>query len=418
MIISLRRGILLMLLLIGISDCSEKTKIESNQAEAFVKIFSNGLNDVGNDVKQLPDGGYVITGTTTSPITLKNSAFFIHADKFGNLSGKQQVFENEFNSEGNSIALTPDGGYVIAGTVSSADEGTDVLVIKLDAGGNVLWERTYDTLHLDDDAYCVRINKIGNVVLTGSAKLDDLATGYGKQLWFLELNPNDGSIVNSLLVGNQFYSLSDYSSETGKYIELLPESNQYLVIGTTTTFDGKQSRMFLVKIRVPGGILSGRTAFITNTAKNESGTSVAFLEEDPEKYLVLGTSTKSNGNQQLSLTLLNDTVLNTSNYQQVYLGDQNVQYEACSMKRNTDGSFAILSNRVVAGNSDIDILKVDSYINVLSNTEHWFGDNKDQTASAFDFTSDGGYIIVGTNKPTDKKSEIVLIKTSAEGTFR
>ena len=417
MVLSLKQEIFIILLLIGISACSEKTKIESNQAEAFIKIFSNGLNDVGNDVKQKPDGGYVITGTTTSPTTLKNSAFFIETDKFGNLIGKQQVFENEFNSEGNSIALTPDGGYVIAGTINSANEGTDVLVIKLDASGNVLWNKTYDTLHLDDDAYCVRINRIGNIVLTGSAKLDDLANGYGKQLWFLELNTNDGSIVNSILVGSQFYSLSDYSSETGKYIELLPESNEYLVIGTTTTFDGKQSSIYFVKIRVPGGILSGRTSFITNTAKNESGTAVIFLE-DIEKYLILGTSTKTNGYQQLSLTLLNDTMINTSNYQQLYLGDQSIQYEACCMKRATDGNFIILSNRIVAGNSDIDILKVDGYLNKLSSTEHWYGDNKDQTASAFDFTSDGGYIIVGTNKPTDKKSEIVLIKTSAEGAFK
>lgn len=417
MIKSLRRGIILILLLIWISACSEKTKIESNEAEAFVKIFSNGLNDVGNDVKQKPDEGYVITGTTTSPTTQKNSAFFIETDKFGNPIGKQQVFENEFNSEGNSVALTPDGGYVIAGTINSANEGTDVLVIKLDASGNVLWNKTYDTLHLDDDAYYVRMNSVGNIVLTGSAKLDDLANGYGKQLWFLELNPNDGSIVNSIFVGNQFYSLSDYSSETGKYIELLPESNQYLVIGTTTTFDGKQSKIFFAKIRVPGGILSGRTAFITNTTKNESGTSVAFLE-DIEKYLVLGSSTESNGYQQINLTLLNDTLVNTSNFQQFYLGDQSVQYEACCMKRAKDGNFAILSNRIIAGNSDIDILKVDAYLNKLSSTEHWYGDNKDQIASAFDFTSDGGYIIVGINKPTDKKSEIVLIKTSAEGTFR
>jgi hypothetical protein len=44
----------------------------------------------------------------------------------------------------NSVQPTADGGYIVAGSTSSFGAGgTDAWVLKLDASGSILWQKTY-----------------------------------------------------------------------------------------------------------------------------------------------------------------------------------------------------------------------------------------------------------------------------------
>ena len=410
-------GLYLALAAFVMSSCSEKTRIAPGQADSFIKTFSNGLNDVGNDVKQAPDGGYVLTGTTTNASNLLTSAFFIKTDKYGNLAGEQKTFENDYpgqNSVGNSIALTPDGGYMIAGTVTTASSGTDVMLVKLDANGQEVWNKSYDTLQKDDEGWCVRLNKAGNIVVVGSASIDNLASGFGKQLWYLELNASTGSVINNISGGFQFNDTTFFGSETGKYIDFLDEPNLYMAIGSSTSFDVKSSRIFLTEINSGSGNIIANSIFYNKKAIDQEGVCALYLP--PSRMMFLGNTIDAFGNYSIYLARMNKLVFNptsASDMNEWSLGDQSVQYRASSLRLMPDSSFEILSTRISGGNSDIDIMNFNN--GFQTTTEHRFGDDRDQLANAFEVTKDGGFIIVGTNKPTDKKSEIILIKTNNEG---
>ena len=57
----------------------------------------------------------------------------------------QKVFDSAGVAVANSVQQTADGGYIVAGYRTPLFDliGSDVWVLKLDANGNVLWQKTY-----------------------------------------------------------------------------------------------------------------------------------------------------------------------------------------------------------------------------------------------------------------------------------
>jgi hypothetical protein len=121
-------------------------------AKSYGRALSNGEN-LPYFVKNTPDGGYIIAGETISPEKMgyqigepaSASIILIKIDKDGNViwSKKYRGQKNEMNDfykdeVVNSFVLTPEGGYILAGWTSSVGAGgSDILVIKTDADGNV-----------------------------------------------------------------------------------------------------------------------------------------------------------------------------------------------------------------------------------------------------------------------------------------
>ena len=126
-------------------------KTDASGTKLWDKRFGTGE---AWSVKQTADDGYVLAGRTTpSPSfggTVPADAFVIKTDKNGN-----QVWRKKFggpeDDEARSIALTLDGGYIIAGKTLSYGPGPvdynqswqweDVFLIKLDANGNTSWQK-------------------------------------------------------------------------------------------------------------------------------------------------------------------------------------------------------------------------------------------------------------------------------------
>ncbi len=71
------------------------------------------------------------------------------------------------NDEGRYIAATSDSGYIITGKSNSTEAGDyDVILIKTDADGEILWEKKYGGSG-DDKGNCVQQLSNGNYVVAG-----------------------------------------------------------------------------------------------------------------------------------------------------------------------------------------------------------------------------------------------------------
>ncbi|MEF3167805.1 MAG: hypothetical protein K6360_00495 [Deltaproteobacteria bacterium] len=69
----------------------------------------------------------------------------------------------------NSIQQTSDGGYIVAGWTSSFGAGDwDFWVIKLDASGNVAWQKTYGGTSCDE-AFSIQQTSDGGYIVAGLA---------------------------------------------------------------------------------------------------------------------------------------------------------------------------------------------------------------------------------------------------------
>ena len=78
----------------------------------------------------------------------------------------QKTFGGSDDDRARSVQETIDGGYVVAGYTWSSSEREDVYILKLDANGNKLWEKTFGGSY-DERAYCIQQTRDGGYIVAG-----------------------------------------------------------------------------------------------------------------------------------------------------------------------------------------------------------------------------------------------------------
>jgi len=110
-------------------------KVNPEGDEQWNRTFGGPKDDVALQVIELKDG-YVLTGRTESEGSGGKKAFLL---KTG-LDGKK-LWERTYGQDSSGISLqqTTDGGFIIAGSTNSPVTGKDALLIETDPNGNAQW---------------------------------------------------------------------------------------------------------------------------------------------------------------------------------------------------------------------------------------------------------------------------------------
>ncbi len=113
-------------------------KIDKDGNEEWNKTI-NG--DWGYSVQETSDGGYIITG-----LSITSDLLLVKTNNTGNIEWTK-IFGGIWADGGNSVKQTKDGGYIVGGWTQSYGYGTngadDFWLIKTDAKGNEIWNKTY-----------------------------------------------------------------------------------------------------------------------------------------------------------------------------------------------------------------------------------------------------------------------------------
>ena len=178
-------------------------------------------------IKQTPDGGYIVGGASGSDIsgdkTDASNGFFdiwiVKADAEGNIEWQNSIGGNALDDL-HSIELTPDGGFIACGESTSDISGDktensrgldDYWIVKLDASGNVEWDKTiggsdsesFPQIRVSNDSYLISGDSWSNI----SGYKTENAIGED-DYWLLKLDLSGNIIWQKTIGGSSYDSFS------------------------------------------------------------------------------------------------------------------------------------------------------------------------------------------------------------------
>lgn len=229
-------------------------------------------SDYALSVRQTSDGGYIACGDTQS------NGWVAKLDKSGNA-----LWQNYYGYNGviNDVKQTSDGGYIFTGYLSPYKEeaqfsqwhgNDDVWVGKLDANGNVIWQKLLGG-SVSDHGINIEQTSDGNYFVAGttSSKDCDVIGNHGDpgtaDGWFIELD-QDGNLLWQETLG------SDGSDE--RYNAHQTSDGGYVASGATDTLSGQE--VWVVKLARDSLIQPPVASFTTNVVSGEVPLTVSFKD--------------------------------------------------------------------------------------------------------------------------------------------
>jgi hypothetical protein len=228
--------------------------------------------DTVEQVRETPDGGYILGGASISDISgekTENSKgdfdmWIIKIDINGEIEWQKTIGGNA-SDDLHSIELTPDGGYIAAGESVSNISGDktensrgsdDFWIVKLDASGNVEWDKTiggsdYDAfpkIKVINDGYYICGDSTSNI---SGEKTED-AIGED-DYWLLKLD-NSGNILWQKTIGGSSTDFIESISETIDGGCILGGTSNSNISGSKTENSFGSNDYWVVKIESDGTI--------------------------------------------------------------------------------------------------------------------------------------------------------------------
>lgn len=377
----------------------------SFKAQNFQRIFSGPGDDRGHAVITTNDGGYAISGYTTSFGSGGQDLFILKTDSQGNILW-QKTYGSSGNEEGTSVVITetPDFGFVIAGsTTGFAANSLDFYVVRVDNAGNLLWSSKYNSPSDSEHARGIKVAANGDIIVIGTDNADFFGSA-------------DGLVMRLDSNGNRLWS-KVYGGGVNDHfhgIEELPGGN-LIISGSTTTFGPGSTAGYVLKLDPDGNVIWDYTYGSSNTDAYNSSS----LTNDYEIVLTGLTNSFGGGYQVFTTKIDTNGVLLWS---KAYGGASYERGAAISKVYNSSDYF-IAANTESYGNGQKEILmlRIDANGNII--WSETFGTNLNDEMDSWATktlcpTTDGGFVLTGySNGIYSGGNNILLLKSDGVGQF-
>lgn len=222
-------------------------RIDADGNLLWERTYDAGDDDRAHAVRETSDGGFVLTGQAWFGIGIFGNYDFyvVKTDAAGNLEWTG-VYKHE--DSGNDVALAIEeiagGGYIIGGTTQSSV--WDAMLVRTDALGNELWKRTYGG-SFADECNDLRVTSDGGFVLTGAA----VSPGNGDTDLLLVRTDADGNVLWELVTGGPDGTMAE---DSGNCVRELPDGG-FAVAGMTSAASAGSWDVYVVRTTAAGNVL-------------------------------------------------------------------------------------------------------------------------------------------------------------------
>jgi hypothetical protein len=412
--ISTMKKVLLIFFIASISCCSfaQSPPIE------WQRCYGGSGSDYPIAIKNDGNGGYVAIGFTSSTngdVTGNHGGMDFWVLKLapdGNIQW-QKTLGGSNADYGYSIALTNDGGYIVTGTTWSIDGDVsgnhgqrDLWVVKLNAAGNIQWQKTLGGSNAEH-ARDIEVTNDGGYIITGATYSTDgdVTSNHGQgDVWIVKLD-GAGNIEWQKTFGG--------SSFDDGYSVTQTDDNGYILVAMTMSTDGDMvdshggMDTFIVKLNAIG---------VVEWQKNIGGSGddrpfgIQCIKDNTNEYVFVGSSSSTNGdvtgnhgNQDYWIVRLGT---DGNIVWQKSIGDSGTQY-ARDFYQTTDGGYILNGVTYTVNGLSLDptnhdgswVVKLDS-----SGNMQWqkiLGGTQGDDGSCIQQTPDGGYIVGSETQSSD-----------------
>ena len=355
------------------------------------KTFGGKESDRANSFIRTQDGGFALAGYTYSKGAGKADAWLIKTDARGNLLW-DKTFGGKYGDEANYLIPTQDGGFALAGRTKSKGAGkADAWLLKTDARGNLLWDKTFGGRSWDEASSLIQIQD-GGFALAGWTN---------GNAWLLKTDAR----------GNLLWDKTFEGEDWGEANSLIPTQDGGFALAGWTKPKGEGSRdAWLIKTDARGNLLWDKTF----GGKYEDRAEYLIPTQDGGFALAGYTYSKGAGNHDA--WLIKTDAWGNLLWDKTFGGTG--RDEANYLIPTQDGGFALAGWTYSKGEGSWDawLIKTDVRGNLLE--DKTLGGTGYDEASSLIQTQDGGFALAGYTKSKGAGKEYAwLIKVKDQNSY-
>jgi len=220
-------------------------KINSSGTIQWQKTYSAGGLDLANHGVIENSAGYVLSGNITNLTSFTSKMLLMQLNSSGSIVWQKTYTIGSYDVGG--FQKTSDGGYLLSGdTSSSLGSNSDVFFLKMDSNFNILWQRKFGGSGFENG---MALEQGGKYYLSGTTASSEFGASLSNMDIFGVILDSNGNFPGcpyiqdiSVTVANASLTESNLSLSptTPTLLERTPgaASNITLPIGTTTLTDG------------------------------------------------------------------------------------------------------------------------------------------------------------------------------------
>ncbi|UCF80197.1 MAG: thrombospondin type 3 repeat-containing protein [Acidobacteriota bacterium] len=365
----------------------------------WARLYGDILEDFTRSIEQTTDGGYVVAGFTESFGAGDDDFWVLKLDASGNVQW-EKAYGGGSCDEAYFIQQTTDGSFVVAGCTKCFTDSSDAWVLKLDASGNITWQKVYS----GGVASSIQQTSDGGFVVAGCTKCLTASS----DAWILKLDAS-GSIEWQKTYGG---SSSDYAHSAQQ-----TSGGGFVVGGITGSFGKRDYNVWILKLDALGDvqwqkIYGGGDEGDRRRRAGRQYIPLSVVQTSDGGFAVAGR-TGSFGAGQYDAWVLKLDASGNVEWQKTYGGADADGTPA--IQQTTDDGFVVAgwTRSFGAGNVDVWVLKLDA-----SGKVQWqkaYGGSDGEAATSIKQTTDGGYIVGGQTHLGVGGHDVWVLKLDANG---
>ena len=211
-------------------------KIDVDGSEVWNRTYGGAMEDAGRAIKSTEGNHYVVAGYTNSMGNGDYDFLLLKIDASGNMAWNK-TYGGSQSDKAYAIAETA-GGCVVGGDTRSKGEGeSDAWIIKVDVNGELIWERTAGGEGFDMPT-CVTVSDYGGYIMGGFT----FSFGNGERDFWLFKVDDAGNVLWSPTVGRSAFEEA--------YAALEVAENEFVMIGWTNSIGQGHYDFYVAKVSV------------------------------------------------------------------------------------------------------------------------------------------------------------------------